>query len=146
MPASQDETAVAHQRRPLIFQRVTRRARRPASARNARVGTTIGTTASALTAGARLLGVAGVTTTSGDSLLAGELTAGDEWRPAGLLRDEQRRAEPQGLVAEDPVEVRAGGHRHLHPFEGAAGVVRLPTRQDAPELQHSVDPRPPAGG
>src|SRR2546425_13174327 len=45
MPASRDETAVAHQRRPLIFQRVTRRERRPATASTARVGTTCGTTA-----------------------------------------------------------------------------------------------------
>src|SRR3990172_2583861 len=45
MPASQEETAVAHQRWPLIFQRVTRRERRSATASNARVGTTCGTTA-----------------------------------------------------------------------------------------------------
>src|SRR5713226_3379315 len=40
MPASQDKTAVAHQRRPLVSQHVTQCERRPAPASNARVVTT----------------------------------------------------------------------------------------------------------
>src|SRR6266568_7222469 len=44
MPASQDETAVAQQRRPLIFHRVARRERRPATVNNAGVVTTVVTT------------------------------------------------------------------------------------------------------
>src|SRR3989442_1304846 len=98
MPASQDETAVAHQRRPLIFQRVTRRARRLATVSNARVVTACGTTPTSTTSAAGAHSQdKGARSSSRLRCLLGHHAAATRWLGNGA--GERRRRIPARLLA-----------------------------------------------